>query len=519
MNKLFTSAKSYIVNNKGLFIVSGLYFLFIYLSSFNKSYGLFIDEFYYLACANHPALGYVDHPPLAPFILMILKLFIGSSIYAIRLLPAITAGVTIFLSGKLAAKIGGGKFAQILSAVAAAGIPTLAVFSSLYTMNVFEPLLAIIFIMLIIDMVKNNNPQKWISIGIIMGIGMMNKHTFALVIISVLAALVLTGRWKIFMNKWFFWGAAIAALIFIPNIIWQIANNFPSLEFYRNISTGKNIYTPPIPFIIGQLVSMSPFVFPVWMAGLLYLLFSKRYREFNYISVFFLISFISILISGTSRPDRLLYIYPIMIPGGALFFENLFNKYKLKFLKPVLVLFVLAGLVISMPIILPYFSYSTVASYVSKLGINTEIEKGKKPPLPQILADRIGWEEKVQLVIKAYNTLSPEEKSRAIIACNNYGDAGAVELYGEGSNLPQVVCAHNTYYLWSKNRLKGDIILQLTKIDYIDGFKKRFDSVKVTDGEYTNKFVSGHENNLRVLICYGPKIPLSAMLEKSKVYH
>lgn len=519
MDNVFTTIKDKIIADKELFIISILYFFFIYLSTFNKSYGLFIDEFYYLACANNPAFGYVDHPPFAPFFLMFIKFIFGSSIYVIRFFPAAAGAATVFLSGKLAEKMGGGKFAKITSAVTVAGIPTLAVFSSFYSMNVFEPLLAIVFILLVVDLVNKNALANWIPIGVVMGLGMMNKHTFGLVIAAVLTSFILTGRWKLLLNKWFAAGAVIAFMIFLPNVIWQMLNHYPSLEFYRNINTGKNIYTPPLQFIIAQLITMSPFVMPVWLAGVIYLLTSKKYRTYNYISVFFLISFIVVLFSGSSRPDRLMYIYPVIIPGGAIFFDNVINKFRLKFFRPFVLLAVLAGIFMSLPLILPYYNYNAVAAYVKKTGFNTELEKGKKPPLPQLLADRIGWEEKVKLVIDSYNSLSPEEKSRVIIACNNYGDAGAVEYYGRGLNLPPVVCAHNNYYLWSKNRLKGNILLQLTKVEYIDGFKKRFDSVRVAEGEFRNSFVSPHENNLRVLICTGPKMPLPAMLKKSKFYY
>jgi hypothetical protein len=519
MNNIFATIKDKIIADKELFIISILYFLFIYLSTFNKSYGLFIDEFYYLACANHPAFGYVDHPPLAPFFLMLIKFFFGSSIYAIRFFPAAAGAATVYLSGKLAGKMGGGKFAQITAAAASAGIPALAVFASFYSMNVFEPLLALILIFLVIDLVNKNKQANWIPIGVVMGLGMMNKHTFALVIAALLASLILTGRWKLFINKWFAAGAAIAFLIFLPNVIWQMVNNYPSLEFYRTISTKKNIYTPPLQFIIAQLITMSPFVMPVWLAGVIYLLAGKKYRMYNFISVFFLISFAAVLFSGSSRPDRLMYIYPVVIPGGAIFFNNVINKFRLKYFRPFMLLGVLAGVILSLPLILPYYSYDSVAAYVKKTGFNTEMEKGKKPLLPQILADRIGWEDKVKLVIDTYNKLNPEEKSRVIIACNNYGDAGAVEYYGKGLKLPPVVCAHNNYFLWSKNRLKGDILLQLTKVEYIDGFKKRFDSVRVAEGEFQSSFVSPHENNLRVLICTGPKMPLAEMLDKSKFYY
>jgi hypothetical protein len=127
------------------------------------------------------------------------------------------------------------------------------------------------------------------------------------------------------------------------------------------------------------------------------------------------------MLSGTSRSDRMIFAYPGVFAGGALFFEGFILQYNARWMKAVLIIFFFTGLAIALPIILPYFPYETVRSYVKFIGLNTEIEKGKKPPLPQLLADRIGWEEKYELVLHAYHTLSADEKKETIIAAGNYG--------------------------------------------------------------------------------------------------
>jgi hypothetical protein len=225
------------------------------------------------------------------------------------------------------------------------------------------------------------------------------------------------------------------------------------------------------------------------------------------------------MLSGTSRPDRLAFAYPAAFAGGALFYETIISKFNLRLLKVPIIIFLFSGLVLSLPILLPYFSYDFSQKYTEWLGINTELEKGKKPPLHQILADRIGWEEKVKLVVSAYNSLSEVDKKQTIIAAGNYGQAGAIELYGKPFNLPPVACAHNTYYLWSKERVNGNILLQLDNEEDYDGLKHLFDSVEIYPGIFRNNFVSDHENNLVVFICRGPKISPMEMLKRSKNYH
>lgn len=507
------------LENKHLFLISALTFLLIYISSFAKCYGYFIDEFYYIACADNPAAGYVDHPPLAPLLLTLFQFVFGSSIYSIRVLPAVAQSAAVFYTGLTAKKIGGGKFAQLLAACSMAASPTIIAFGGFYSMNAFEPLLAILLIYSTIEMIKQNEPKLWIVLGVIAGIGMMNKHTFGVFIIALTFSLILSGKWRLVVNKWFIVGGLFGLIIFLPNIIWQILNDYPSLEFYRNINADKNVYTPPIAFFTGQVIGMSPSNVPVWFAGFLFLFFSKQTKDFKFLAVLFIGLFLFMMLSGTSRSDRLAFAYPAAYAGGALFFESLILKYSLKWLKTVLLIFLLLGLAIALPIILPYFSYETVQAHTKILGINTEIEKGKKPPLPQLLADRIGWEEKFNLVLRAYQNLPEADKKRVIAAAGNYGQAGALELFGKDYDFSPVVCAHNNYYLWSKERLKGNILLQLGQKEDYNGMKTRFSVVDIFPGEYKNQYVSDHENNLIVFICRQPKMPYSEMLERSKNYH
>ena len=505
--------------HKHLYIISGFTFLLIYLSTFTKGYGYFIDEFYYIACANNPAFGYVDHPPLAPLVLTVFQFVFGTSIYAIRFLPALAEAAAVFCTGILTKEIGGNKFAQLLAACSFAAMPVTVAFGGFYSMNAFEPLLAVLLLLIIVKMIKTGNTKLWINAGVIMGLGMMNKHTFGVFIIAFLFALIISGKWKLIFNRWFILGGVISTLIFLPNIIWQILNDFPSLEFYRNISVDKNVFTPPIDFITGQILQMSPSTVPVWIAGTFYLLFSKQYKDFRFLSVLFAGLFIFMMLSGTSRSDRLAFAYPAAFAGGAVFFSNIINRYNIAWLKYIIIVFLFSGLALALPIILPYFNYETAKAHTEFLGINTELERGKKPPLPQVLADRIGWEEKVKLVVSAYNSLSEEVKKQTIIAAGNYGQAGAIELFGKSFNIPPVACSHNTYYLWSKERVNGNILLQLDNEEDYDGLTHAFDSVEVYPGIFKNDYVSFHENNLVVFICRGPKIPPIEMLERSKNFY
>ena len=124
-------------------------------------------------------------------------------------------------------------------------MPVTIAFGRFYSMNAFEPLLAVLLLLIIVKMIKSGNTKLWIHAGIIIGLGIMNKHTFGVFIIALLFALIASGKWKLLFNRWFIFGGIISTLIFLPNIIWQILNDFPSLEFYRNIRLIK-MFTLPL---------------------------------------------------------------------------------------------------------------------------------------------------------------------------------------------------------------------------------------------------------------------------------
>lgn len=517
MNLKFSN---FVSQNKFLLLIAFINFVIVYISTFTPGYGYFIDEFYYIACANRPALGYVDHPPLAPLLLTVIQFLFGSSIYVIRFFPALAGSVVVFISGLLVHEMGGKRFAQTLSAISVACAPFFPAIAGFYSMNAYEPLFAVLILYFALKMIKTGNPKQWIIIGILMGLGMMNKHTFALFIIAFTISFIITGKWKLIFNKWFFAGSLIAFIIFIPNIIWQIQNNFPSLEFYRNITVEKNVYTPPLEFIKMQLMFMSPLTALVWIPGIIYLLVSKQFKDFRILSVFFLFVFVSMMLVGSSRPDRVTFAYPAVLTGGALFYQFVIEKYRmLKVLKFILIILLYSGLIFIIPTILPYLNYEQSAAYVNFLGINTELERGNKPKMTQMLADRIGWQEKVEMVNRAFQKLSDEEKKNTIIVGENYGQAGALELYGKQYNFPRVVSGHNNYYLWNKGKLSGDIAISLTKKDELSENKKRFESVDTINAVFTNPYVTSHENNLTAFICRGPKIPFNEMLEKGRFYY
>lgn len=500
-----------------LIIVSLAYFIVLFLSSFTNGYGYFIDEFYYIACANNPAAGYVDHPPLAPLILNVFTFVFGDSVYSIRFLASLASAGTVFMSGLLAKKLGGGKISQIIAALCVTASPVFPVFGGFYSMNVFEPLLCSFVFYYLAKMILENERKYWIHLGVIFGLLMMNKHTAALCILFVVLSLLFTEQRKLLVSKYFLYSAFIAFLIFLPNVIWQILNGFPSLEFYIANVTGKNVAVSYTEFVKMQILTYNPFLAPLFLAAAYSLIFKNR--NFRIFGMIFLFTFVFFLITGNSRFDRTAFSYLCVIPAGAVLIENFVKKYKAWWIYPAAGFFVFAYALVAVPIFLPYLNYRNTAELTSLAGLNTEIEKGNRPLIAQTIADRIGWVEKVDMVGKVYLSLSEEERKNTLIAATNYGAAGALELYGKKYGFTNVVSGHNNYYLWSKKRLNGNILLQLSDTGSYNGLKDSFGYVEKTDVIFDNIYCTPHERNLTVFICRNPKYSNEELLERGKRYY
>ena len=243
-------------------------------------YGYFRDEFYYLDCAANLDWGYVDQPPFAPFVLAVTRALFGTSLLAIRL-PAILAGAgTVAMAGLLAREMGGGRFAQSLACLSLIAAPVFLTMGSFFSMNPFDYLFWAVAAYILVRIIKTDNSRLWLWFGVTAGLGLENKMSMAFFGGLVAVAMVFTPQRKYYLDKYLWLGGAIALVMFLPNILWQVKHGWPSLEFMHDTGAYKNLPVTFPRFILQQLLVMGPLTAPVWIAGLLYGLFSKRGRTF-----------------------------------------------------------------------------------------------------------------------------------------------------------------------------------------------------------------------------------------------
>jgi uncharacterized membrane protein len=428
-----------------------------------SDYTYFIDEFYYIACSKHLALGYVDHPPLAPWLLAFTRLFLGDSPLGIRLLPFLAGGATVWLVGRLVQELGGRRFATILAALAFGLSPVFIGMTGFFSMNAFEPLLWSGLMLTLVRLVKTGNSKLWLLVGLFLGLAFENKHTIAAYIVALGAGIVMARvvdasqaqAWNL-RDRWFWVGMTLAAALAIPNIAWQVMNGWPSIEFYRNAQTMKNIPVAPLQSLAAQVLAMNPITLPIWLSGLVFLLVARDARHVRFAALTFLVLLAIQIASRTSRPDRMLAAYPVLMAAGGVALERLVRRPLARVAAGSVV--AVSGLALSLMFV-PLLTPGAEARYVAFLHADIKAERGKTSPIPQLMADRTGWRSFVDDMSRVYHALPAADRQRAIIYVPDYGHAGALDLWGPQARLPRVIASQNTYWHWSEGHTNTEVLI------------------------------------------------------------
>jgi hypothetical protein len=488
-------------------------FLLLMIPNFNRAYGYFIDELYYIACARRLAFGYVDHPPLAPLLLAASNWLLGTSVPAIRFLPALATSATVFMTGLLARSLGGRRFAQILAALAVVSSPVILVMGGIFTVNAFEILFWVAATYVVVRILQTGNARLWLVFGLVAGLGLQNKHTMVLIGAALVVGLLLVPARRMILTKWFWLGGLIAFLILLPNLVWEFRHAWLSLEFYRNAELYKNVPTPPLGVLASQVLFNNPLALPVWLAGVYFFFFTERGRAYRLVGWAYLALLGLMLLAGSSRPDRIGGIYPILFAGGAVWWESLSERRNRGWLKPLLAVLVVSGGALIAPLCLPILSPEATARYTARAGLVPQVERGKTSPLPQWLADRFDWKNLLETVSGVYHSLPPEEQRQAIIAAPSYGHAGAIELFADVYGLPHVISTHNTYFLWGQGEPTPQVLIAIGSNP--DELRELFEEVTYA-GSLKGTYSMNWRRNMKIYIARKPKVRLEDVWARFK---
>ena len=403
----------------------------------NGQYGFHRDELATFDDSRHLAWGYVAYPPFTPFVGRISWELFGASLRGLRFFASLAQGVSLVLTGLMARELGGGRVAQIVAALAVAIAPISLAAGTLFQYVAFDYLWWVWATYLLIRLLHSGEPRLWLGLGVVIGLGVMTKYTIGVLVIAMTLGILLTPERRYLKSKWLWLGAAVAVLISLPNLVWQFQHNFISIEFLRSIHARDIRIGRTDGFLLQQLlIGSSLFTVPLCVAGLFFYFRSadgRKYRLMGWVFVFSLVVF-------TVARGRGYYmgpVYPVLFAAGAMVWERWVAGLSLtraRVANGIAWAGLAAGGVMAAALTLPIAPVHS--AWWNTVGrINGDLK------------EEIGWPELVQTIAGIWRSLPEGDRARAAILTGNYGEAGAVDLYGGAYGLPKAISGVNSYWL------------------------------------------------------------------------
>ncbi|MHB8755733.1 MAG: ArnT family glycosyltransferase [Candidatus Acidiferrales bacterium] len=523
-------------------LVTSVYALAIFATVFHfifsGQYGYFRDELYYAACGQHLAWGYVDQAPLIAWIARLSRTLLGNSLFALRFFPALAAAGKIILAGWMARELGGRRFAQFLAALTVLVAPIYLTFDNFLSMNSFEPLFWMACAAILMRILNGGSEKLWLLFGLVAGAGILNKHSMLFFGTGVFIGLWLTPARREFAKKWIWLGGAIAFLIFLPNLLWEIRNGFPTIALLHAVIGTKYSTLTPWQFIWQQALLTLPLSAPICVIGLWFLFWSPSRAVANDAATRVAPELAEKLTQGLYAPLAWAYLvvlgemialhgkiyylapaYPMLLAAGAVWIEWRLPPraekppkaapYKTAWYKTILVAPLVVGGLIAAPLAMPILPVNLAVKYCrfwDVKAIHSEnVPLGK---LPQLFGDMYGWRHQVRAIAKVFDALPAADRAQCAILALNYGEASAVDYFGPAEHLPPAISGHNQYGLWGPRGYSGDIVIT---IGYTAAQLRNFFGEVTLASRISPPYAIPEESNLGIYICRKPKKPLPEM--------
>ena len=469
-------------------------------------YEIFRDELYYLACADHLAWGYVDQPPLSVALLAAIRMVIGDSLFALRLVPALVGAALVWVTGLLTREMGGGRFAIVLSATATLVAGSALALSSIYSMNVFDLLLVALAMYSLARLVNTEEPRWWIAIGLALGLGLINKVGVLWIGLGLAIGIVLTAERRWLATRWPWIGGAIALTMFLPYVLWNATNDWAHLAFIESAVSGKYSGLSAWSFLSGLLRVQNPSTFLLWGSGLIWLLVSRSAARYRIFGVVWLAACLVLVINGQSKSGYLASAFAMLFAAGGVAWERWIPAKAALRVSAVAV--VALGAILA-PLATPMLPVDTYIRYAAALGFGPSTDEGHElSDLPQFYADMFGWEAKARAVSEVYHALPPAEREVAVVFGDNYGRVGAIDYWADEYGLPDAIGNHNNYWLWGPGEATGEVVIVLGG-DRAD-LEERFATVEVA-GVARCEYCIPYEKDLPIHVARGLRLPIEEL--------
>jgi hypothetical protein len=408
----------------------------------NGTLGFHTDELYYLACGRHPALGYVDFPPLVPLLARLETGLLGVSPWTLRVLPSLLGGLLVALAGLYVRRLGGSLRLQGIALLAAVAAPFLLGSNWVFQTVTFDQVTWMVAIYWFLCLVIDRRPRYWILLGITLGIGLEVKYTIVGLILGIGVAVLLTPALRMELRTKYPWIAiGLALLVWAPNLAWQVAEGFPSLAYITNHQGGAS---GPIVYLV-QFGLYFFFLIPLWLAGLMSVFRSQLLRPIGIACAVPVLLFLfvgkSYYAAGT---------IPIAMAAGLLAISRIEGR-RLR-----------VGLEIAVAVssVLEFIVFFFLVVPVTPPD---RIHTTRLDTVNEVFADSVGWDDIATQVTTIYDNLPASERGSTVVISAYYGVPGALEVYGNPKTAPVAISPQLSDFYWLPNNLTATSALM---VDY-----------------------------------------------------
>jgi len=465
----------------------------------NAQYGYHRDELYYLASGNHPAFGYVDFPPITPLLARLDESLLGDSPWMLRLPASLVGASLVVLVALIARELGGSRRAQILSALAAAASLLLLASNWLFQTVTFDQLWWIATLYVFARLLRTGDAHLWLAIGALLGLGLETKLTIVGLGLGLAVALAVTPIRQQLRTRWPWLGFLLATLLWAPNLIWQQVNGWPTLEFLRG--HGEVIResvqgTMSLNFDSGGIVAFLAFqpvligivTLPLWAMGWWFLFRQARWRP---LGVAALVAFLVYLPVGKAYyPGPLI---PVLLAAGCIQLDTASTSRGWSRVVGVAAAAMVLQALVALPLLIPLVPTASLATF--------GLDDARKD-----YADTVGWPELVGQVAGVYQQLTPAEQRTTAIVADNYGEAGAIDMYGPALDLPPALSPHLTFWYWRPAHFEAETVIAVgfdeSQMRQIFADVTRVGTIQSVDG------VRNEEVGRVILVCRHAVVPL-----------
>ena len=462
------------------------------------------DALLYLALGRNLDWGYASVPPSIAAFAWFGSEVLGGSVEAVRLIPSLFSTFTLALTMLMAREMTGGRFAMLVTGLACLLSPAYLRPGMLFQPVVFDIFYWTLFSFLWVKYLNTAKNRYLLWLGAAFGLGLLNKYSALFFLAGLLPGLLFTKHRQLFFNKKFYLAGGLAFLIFLPNLIWQVSHGFPVARHMEELARTQFVHVSVGGFLLDQVFQNLP-ALPLWVAGLLFLLFEKNGRPWRMMGWMYL-AVVILLLALSGKSYYTLGAYPVLIAAGASYLEKLTEPSGRQWLRYV----VCAGILIVglplLPVSLPVFKPEKEVRYLDRLAgfMGTDAarrwEDGNYYPLPQDFADMLGWEELADIVGEAWQKLP--DKETALIYAENYGQAGAIEHFGKGFGIPKVISFSDSYRYWLPDKLPANLSAFLYVNDELGEDMPGYFGEIQKIGEVTTQYA--RERGTEVYLCRKP---------------